>query len=107
MSDYRFMRTVLFFDLPMVTKTDIREYTRFLKFIKRKGFVAFQESVYTKLSLNESVANAALKEIKQQLPRDGLISVLTLSEKQFASIEHLLGEPKTDVLINDEKVVTL
>ena len=107
MIDYRFMRTVLFFDLPMVTKTDVREYARFLKFIKSKGFVEFQESVYTKLSLNESVANATLKEIKQKLPREGLVSVLTLSEKQFASIEHILGQPETDVVINDDKVVML
>ena len=33
---YRFMRTILFFDLPSVTKTDHREYAKFTKFIKKK-----------------------------------------------------------------------
>ncbi len=101
------MRTLLFFDLPAVTKSDHREYSKFMKLIKEKGFVELQESVYSKLSLNESVANAALKDIRQKLPKDGMISVLTLTEKQFASMEYILGEPSTDVVVNDDKVITL
>ena len=101
------MRTMLFFDLPSVTKTDHKEYTKFIKLIKSKGFIQMQESVYTKLSLNEAVANAAIKEIRSKLPKEGMISVLTLTENQFASIEHILGEPDTDVVITDEKIVKL
>lgn len=66
-----------------------------------------QESVYTKLSINESVVDATMKELKEHLPKDGVISVLTITEKQFAAIEHILGEVDTDVVINDEKVVKL
>lgn len=101
------MRTILFFDLPAVTKTDHRQYAKFIKFIKSKGFVMLQESVYSKLSLNESVVDSTLKEIKCNLPKDGVISVLTITEKQFASIEHLLGEINIDVVVNDEKVIKL
>lgn len=101
------MRTILFFDLPSVTKTDHREYTKFIKFIKKKGFVMLQESVYTKLSINESTVNSTLGEIKRVLPKDGIISVLTITEKQFASIEHILGEISIDILIDDKKVVKL
>ncbi len=104
---YRFMRTLLFFDLPSVTKTDHREYSKFLKFIKSKGFVMMQESVYTKLSLNETIVDSTIKEIKDKLPKDGVISVLTITEKQFTSIKHLLGEINMDVIISDDKVVKL
>ena len=101
------MRTLLFFDLPSVTKTDHREYSKFLKFIKSKGFVMMQESVYTKLSLNETIVDSTIKEIKDKLPKDGVISVLTITEKQFTSIKHLLGEINMDVIISDDKVVKL
>lgn len=101
------MRTILFFDLPSVTKTDHKEYAKFIKLIKSKGFIQLQESVYSKLSLNESVANASISEIKKHLPREGMVSVLTLTETQFASMEHILGEPNTDVIINEDKIIKL
>ena len=101
------MRTILFFDLPSVTKAELKEYRKFVKFIKSKGFVMLQESVYTKLSLNETVVNATIRDIKAKLPRDGVVSVLTITEKQFASIQHLIGEVNTDVIISDEKVIKL
>ena len=103
----RFMRTMLFFDLPMVSKSELREYRHFIKFIKSKGFIMMQESVYTKLSLNESVVESTLKEIRAKLPKDGIVSVLTITEKQFSSIKHLIGEVNVDVIINEEKVIKL
>lgn len=103
----RFMRTMLFFDLPMVSKSELREYRRFIKFIKSKGFVMMQESVYTKLSLNESVVESTIKEIKSKLPKDGIVSVLTITEKQFTSIQHLIGEVNIDVIMNEDKVIKL
>lgn len=101
------MRTMLFFDLPMVSKSELREYRHFIKFIKSKGFIMMQESVYTKLSLNESVVESTLKEIRAKLPKDGIVSVLTITEKQFPSIKHLIGEVNVDVIINEEKVIKL
>lgn len=104
---YRFMRIVLFFDLPAVTKKDHREYSKFIKYIKSEGFSMFQESVYTKLCLNESVVDATMKNIKSHLPKDGFVSCLTLTEKQFSSIDCILGEFNSDVIISDEKIVKL
>ncbi len=104
---YRFMRIIIFFDLPSITKKDHREYTKFVKYIKSQGFSMFQESVYTKLCLNETVVNSTMKNIKANLPKDGFVSCLTLSEKQFQSIECILGDFKSDVVISDERVLKL
>ena len=101
------MRTLLFFDLPSVTKKDHREYTKFIKLIKSKGFAMLQESVYTKLSINETVVDATVRELKKALPPDGAVSCLTVTEKQFSSIDVLLGELETDVIMNEDKVVKL
>lgn len=101
------MRMIIFFDLPSVTKTDHREYTKFVKFIKSKGLCMFQESVYTKLCLNETVVKSTMKDIKKNVPRSGYVSILTLSENQFASIETLIGAIKTDVINTDSKIINL
>lgn len=105
--NYRFMRTILFFDLPNTSKSETREYIRFLKHIKRLGFVMMQESVYTKLSINESVVESTMREVKAHLPKEGMVSCLTITENQFSSIKHLIGEANTDVIMNDSKVVKL
>lgn len=101
------MGTILFFDLPSVTKKDHREYTKFIKLIKKKGFAMLQESVYTKLSINEHIVDSTLKELKKALPPDGAISCLTITEKQFASIEILLGDCITDVIMTEDKIINL
>lgn len=103
----RFMRVMLFFDLPSVSRKDHREYSKFVKLLKSKGFIMMQESVYTKLALNPTVATSCINEIRNQLPPDGCVSVLTITENQFASIEHMLGEIHTDVIANEEKVIKL
>lgn len=101
------MRILLFFDLPSVTKKDIKEYTDFVKYLKLNGFVRMQESVFTKLALNNTVVASTLSDLKKNLPPEGIISVLTITENQFSSIEHLIGEVKTDVIISEDKVIKL
>lgn len=102
-----FMRILLFFDLPSVTKKDIRVYTQFTKYIKKLGFVRMQESVYTKLSLNQTSVDLCMIDLKKHLPTEGIISVLTITEKQFSSMKHLVGELETDVLVSEEKTIKL
>lgn len=105
--NYRFMRCILFFDLPSITKTDLREYRKFVKLIKNEGFVMLQESVYTKLCLNQGVVDATIARVKAELPKEGIVSVLTITEKQFSSITQLLGEIETDVELSDSKLIVL
>ena len=44
---YRFMRVIVFFDLPTISLEDKREYRNFRKFLLKKGFAMMQESVIT------------------------------------------------------------
>ena len=55
------MRLVVFFDLPVETSQQLREYRDFRKFFQRSGFVMMQESVYSKILLKETAA-AAVQE---------------------------------------------
>ena len=79
----------------------------FVKYLKINGFVRMQESVFLKLALNNTVVNATMNDLKKNLPPDGVVSVLTITEKQFTSIEHLIGEVKTDVIISEDRVIKL
>lgn len=66
-----------------------------------------QESVYSKICLTQSVVDATLATIKKELPSKGSVAVLTITEKQFNSIELLIGDIKSDVLSTDERITFL
>lgn len=98
---------MLFFDLPVVSEKQKRAYSHFVKAIKRQGFYMLQYSLYIKLNMDERSAASSVKQVKEILPKEGYVAILTVTEKQFASIEYLLGEPDTDVVTTDERVLVI
>lgn len=95
------------FDLPVETAVDRRAYSKFTKFLSEQGFVMFQKSVYVKLSINEASVNLLEKTIKNNVPKNGVISMLTITEKQFNDITVFLGDFSSDVLMTTERVIEL
>ncbi|MDI9503488.1 MAG: CRISPR-associated endonuclease Cas2 [Bacillota bacterium] len=104
---YRFMRVILFFDLPMVTNDELKAYRKFVKFLKKDGFIMLQKSVYTKLALNHTKVKSIISNVNKNIPKEGLISILVVTEKQFANITNILGDHTSDVLCSDERLVEL
>lgn len=98
---------IVLFDLPITTSENIRQYTKFRKFLLKSGFLMMQESVYCKLALNATVAEAVVENLRKNKPEAGLVQVLTMTEKQFQRIEFIVGTSKHDVLDNDERLVVL
>lgn len=107
MMSYRYMRLILFFDLPTETGSDRREYARFRKLLIKNGFLMMQKSVYSKLAINQSSADAALDNIRRHRPPKGTVQALIITEKQYARIEYILGARTGDVLDSDERFVEL
>lgn len=66
-----------------------------------------QESVYCKLALNATVAEAIVANLRKNKPEAGLVQVLVMTEKQFQKIEVIVGASKHNVLDNDERLVVL
>lgn len=66
-----------------------------------------QESVYSKLALNSTVVNSIVNGIKNNKPPEGIVQIITLTEKQFSKMEILTGEYKVNVLDTDERLVIL
>lgn len=104
---YRYMRVIVMFDLPSVTNSEKREYRKFRKFLMRNGFVMLQESVYVKLALNSTASNAIMCNIRKNKPLDGLVQMITITEKQFAKMEYIIGMSKSDTLCSDERLTIL
>lgn len=101
------MRILVFFDLPTITNTDRKEYTRFRKYLLTNGFMMLQESVYCKLVLNQTVGNAVTKNIRRNSPKAGLVQMLCITEKQYAKMEFVIGEANDSIINNDERLIML
>lgn len=101
------MRLIVFFDLPMNTNKDLVEYRNFRRFLLKNGFIMMQESVYSRLVLNNNSSSLLKKQIIKNLPKGGLIQLLQITEKQFASIEYLRGKSRSNVIDSNERIIML
>ena len=101
------MRVLVFFDLPVLTEANRRDYRVFRKYLIKSGCMMIQESVYCKLAQNGSVADAMVENIKKNKPSEGLLQVLRVTEKQYNKMDFIIGENTGDVLSTDERLVIL
>lgn len=99
------MRVLVLFDLPSVTPAEKKEYRHFREFLLKNGFLMMQESVYTKLALNSTAANAIMQNVRRNKPSRGLVQMISITEKQFAAMEIVVGNRSSSVLDSDERLV--
>ena len=104
---FRFMRVFVMFDLPVLTSSDRREYRKFRKFLIKTGFVMLQESVYAKLVLNSTAAQTVAANVRRNSPPSGLVQLLYVTEKQFASMEFICGTMQTEYVLSSDRLVVL
>ena len=104
---YRFMRILVFFDLPTMTDKDKREYRRFRKILIKNGFVMMQESVYTRMVINKTVEKSVVDMLKRNKPAEGLVQAVVITEKQFSGMVNISGEYVSNVVDSDERLVIL
>ena len=101
------MRVIVFFDLPTVTLEERREYAKFRKYLIKSGFIMMQESVYSKLAQNAAVADSVINNVKKNKPSEGLVQLLSITEKQFQKMEYIIGTSNSVVLDSDDRLVIL
>ena len=89
--DDRFMRLIVFFDLPTKTKHDKKVYTVFRRYLLKDGFIMLQFSVYSRVCKGLDSIESHLKYLRSILPTKGNIRMLQVTEKQYARMEILLG----------------
>lgn len=101
------MRVVVFFDLPTETAEERRDYRRFRAALLTNGFFMMQESVYSKIILNNTAANVIKETVRKLKTGKGLIQMLTVTERQFENMEFVLGKKQSTVVDTAERLVVL
>lgn len=101
------MRVLVFFDLPTETLENKREYRKFHNMLIKNGFLMMQESVYCRMLLTPGAGRAVMDVIRKNRPSDGVVQVMTVTEKQFAGMEYITGEHHSEVIDSDERLIIL
>lgn len=90
----KFMRVIVFFDLPVTTKEERKVATKFRKSLIDDGYYMVQFSVYARLCGGVDSANDVVNRLKRNAPKDGSIRCMTVTEKQYAQMKVIVGNPK-------------
>jgi len=104
---YRFMRVIVFFDLPTESNEDKRNYRKFRQLLIKNGFIMMQESVYCRMLITPSAEVAVVDVIRKNKPPKGVVQILAVTEKQFSKMEFIVGESKNDIIDSDERLIIL
>lgn len=89
----RLMRIMVFFDLPVKTKDQRRDATRFRNFLLKDGYHMVQYSVYARICNGVDAVETHKQRLKKALPSRGAVRMIVVTEKQFNNIEILVGRP--------------
>lgn len=87
----RYMRLIVFFDLPVETAKQRKDYRLFRKYLLKDGYLMLQESVYARLVVNDGAAGAAIQRLRKNRPPAGLVQVLKVTERQFETMAYITG----------------
>lgn len=88
----KFMRMIVFFDLPVKTKKERHIATTFRNFLLKDGYHMVQYSVYARVCNGNDDVIKHKRRINLNLPDNGSIRMLVITEKQYESIEILVGK---------------
>lgn len=101
------MRAMVMFDLPTDTSIQRRHYRKFRNFLIDEGFVMMQESIYTKICINQHAVDKVEANVRSHCPPDGLVQIISVTERQFAGMKVLVGETNDRFIQTDERLVVL
>ncbi|MDC7222290.1 MAG: CRISPR-associated endonuclease Cas2 [Spirochaetales bacterium] len=82
---------IVFFDLPVVEKEDRKAASDFRNYLLDEGFSMGQFSVYYRLLSGKEAAESMVTRIKKQLPRDGKVDIVTITDKQYENMISFSG----------------
>ena len=98
---------MVFFDLPIETQKNRHDYAVFRRYLIKNGFIMMQKSVYSKLVLNNVTSQVVREKLRQNLPPEGLVELLEVTENQFGRIEYMLGDKQSTIEESMDRLVEL
>ena len=91
---YHIMWLFVFFDLPVVTKKERKIAASFRKNLMKDGFVMLQFSVYIRHCASKESQAVHVKRVKGIVPEIGMVSILSVTDKQYGDIINFWGKEK-------------
>lgn len=91
------MWLITLFDLPTDTAAARKAYTNFRKVLLESGFSMMQYSVYMRYCGSEDKAKVHRKRIKNALPDDGVVRIITITDVQYAKIQNFTGKKREQI----------
>ncbi len=82
------------FDLPVVEKSERKAALDFRNCLLDNGFEMAQFSVYMRFCSGSSQVDTLAKKIEKNLPKDGKVSILQFTDKQYERIMLFTGKLK-------------
>lgn len=79
------------FDLPVLTKSERKEATRFRNDLLNLGFEMAQFSVYLRFCRSQAQVDVLAGKVQLSLPPQGRVSLLTFTDKQYERIISFVG----------------
>lgn len=105
MSRLKYMRVLVFFDIPTKTKANRQDASSFRKFLNSEGYSMMQYSVYYKICNGIDSANRSVAKLQKQVPHQGNIRAIIITEKQWGDMYLFLGTPtKQELKITSEQI---
>lgn len=92
----RFMRILVFFDLPTKTKKERKSAAKFRSFLFKNGFDMIQWSVYMRICKGRECVDTYIRRVKQSVPKKGSVRVLPVPNSFYERMEIVIGE-KTEI----------
>jgi len=85
-SGYRIMWLFVMFDLPVGTRKQAREATKFREFLLDLGFEMSQFSIYARFCSGKEQIESYTRQIGSRLPERGDIHLLSFTDRQYENI---------------------
>jgi CRISPR-associated protein Cas2 len=104
----QWMYLIIMFDLPVKNKEQIKIANQFRNFLKKSGYAMLNYSVYARFIKGLDYRDKYQRQITAQLPKNGNIKSLLITERQFKNMMFLVGEQTTqDKITNNQLLLSL
>lgn len=88
------MWVMVLFDLPTEDAKARKAYAHFRKGLMKDGFSMMQYSVYTRHCASRENTDVHIKRVRSMLPPEGIVSIITITDKQFGDIKNFWGRKR-------------
>ena len=105
--EIRYLWLFVFFDLPVGTKTERREATKFRKFLLDDGYMMLQYSVSIRLCRGQDAVHKHARRLTNRLPAKGSVRALQVTDRQYERMKTLVGTRAKQEKVGSDQLVLL